>query len=118
MPKRQPAGPPDPAPPPELPPCLLCGRPLGRRVEWHHLVPKSRGGTRTGPIHPICHRVIHATLSNVELERDYATPGALQGHPDLARFIRWVRGKEPDFHRSTRRAATRDDLEWKRSRRH
>ena len=55
----------DPAP---LPPCLLCGRPLGRKVEWHHIVPKSRGGTEMAPVHPICHRTIHATLTNREIE--------------------------------------------------
>ena len=51
--------------------CALCGRPLGARVEWHHLVPKSEGGRITAPVHPICHRTIHATLTNAELARDH-----------------------------------------------
>jgi hypothetical protein len=40
--------------------CALCERPLGRRIEWHHPVPKSRGGREMVPLHPICHRTIHA----------------------------------------------------------
>jgi hypothetical protein len=84
-------------------PCFLCARPLGRRVEWHHAVPKSRGGRETVPVHPICHRAIHAALSNKELERGYATAEALRGHAEVAKFVAWVAGKEPDFHAPTRR---------------
>ncbi|QPQ54618.1 HNH endonuclease [Allosphingosinicella flava] len=83
--------------------CFLCRRPLGQRVEWHHPVPKSRGGRETAAVHPICHRVIHATLDNKALERSYATPEALRAHPDIAAFIRWVANKDPDFHAPTRR---------------
>ncbi|HEX8641954.1 MAG TPA: HNH endonuclease [Allosphingosinicella sp.] len=87
----------------DAPPCFLCGRPLGRRVEWHHPVPRSRGGRDTVPIHPICHRTIHATLTNKELERGYAGAAELRLHPDIAKFIKWVRDKDPDFHVRTRR---------------
>ena len=87
----------------EAPICLLCARPLGARVEWHHPVPKSRGGRETVPVHPICHRVIHATLDNKALARDYASAAALRAHPELARFIAWVAPKDPDFHVPTRR---------------
>jgi len=83
--------------------CFLCGRPIGSRVQWHHLVPKSRGGHETAPVHPICHKAIHATLTNKELERSYADPEKLRAHPEIARFIAWVSGKEPDFHAPTRR---------------
>ncbi len=89
----------------ETPPrtCALCDRPLGVRVEWHHLVPKSEGGRVTAPVHPICHRTIHATLPNAELARTYADPAALRAHPDIARFLRWVASKDPDFHAAVRR---------------
>lgn len=81
--------------------CWLCARPLGRRVEWHHPVPKSRGGREVVPLHPICHRAIHASLSNAELERDGRSASALRGHPALTRFLRWIAGKPPDFHART-----------------
>ena len=83
--------------------CFLCRRPLGTRVQRHHPVPKSRGGRSTVPVHPICHRTIHAALSNKELERGYATAEALRAHPEIARFVDWVKGKDPDFHAPTRR---------------
>jgi len=87
---------------PAWPDCFLCGRPLGRRVQWHHPVPKSRGGRETLPIHPICHRKIHAVLSNKELERSFATAATLRAHPEIVRFLDWVAGKDPDFHAPTR----------------
>jgi 5-methylcytosine-specific restriction endonuclease McrA len=83
--------------------CFLCGRPLGRKIEWHHVVPKSRGGRDTEPVHPICHRTIHAMLSNKQLEREFSSADALRAHPEIATFIRWVEDKHPDFHAPTRR---------------
>jgi len=85
------------------PACALCARPLGTRIEWHHLVPKSEGGRDTAPVHPICHRTIHATLTNAELARDFADPDALRVHPGIARYLRWIADKPADFHAPVRR---------------
>lgn len=80
--------------------CWLCARPLGRRVEFHHPVPKSRGGRETVPVHPICHRTLHKSFTNKELERlDLA---ALRSSPELAAFLAWIANKDPDFHAPTR----------------
>jgi hypothetical protein len=58
--------------------CPLCGRPLGLdNIDRHHLV----------PIHKICHRKIHATLSERELPRSYHTWDALKDHQDIRSFI-------------------------------
>lgn len=83
--------------------CWLCGRSLGGRIEWHHPLPKSRGGKETVPVHPICHRTIHATIGNAELARLYTEPDRLRAHPDIARFVAWIAGKPPNFHAPTRR---------------
>jgi hypothetical protein len=83
--------------------CALCDRPLGRRIEWHHVVPKSQGGRETVPLHPICHSAIHATASNKELARLYPNLGTLRQHPDIVRFLSWIAGKPADFHAPTRR---------------
>jgi hypothetical protein len=83
--------------------CALCARPLGTRVEWHHVVPKSEGGVETVPLHPICHRAIHAAADNAALARA-GTLDALREWPAIARFVRWVRDKPADFHAPTRRA--------------
>jgi hypothetical protein len=83
--------------------CFLCDRPLGRRIEWHHPIPKSRGGRETVPVHPICHRAIHANIDNKQLERGYHNAAALRSHPELSRFVLWVSNKDPDFHAPTRR---------------
>ena len=92
-------------------PCQLCGRDTA--LTRHHLVPQSRHGktrwnrdrySREQLKHDLilllcsaCHRQIHATLSEKELERDYPTPERLRDHPELARFVAWIRTKPPGF---------------------
>lgn len=86
--------------------CGLCGRPLiaGPSVEEHHLLPRSQGGKETVPLHRVCHRKIHAELSEKELARSYNTLDALRAHPDIAAFIHWVARKPPEFTAMTFRA--------------
>jgi len=85
----------------EAPVCALCGRPVPPDVPQsrHHLVPKLKGGKNgeTVLLHHICHKEIHASLSEAELARDYATTQALRTHPRLAKFIQWVRRRPPHF---------------------
>jgi len=83
--------------------CWLCLRPLGRRSEWHHPLPKSRGGRETVPVHPICHRTIHVTFDNATLARSGGNAQSLREHPGIARFLRWIARKPPDFHAPTLR---------------
>ncbi|WP_172300118.1 HNH endonuclease [Pseudoruegeria sp. HB172150] len=82
--------------------CPLCGRPIppGVRQSQHHLVPKLKGGKggETVLLHAICHAEIHATLTEAELAREFATVEALRAHPRLAKFIAWVGKRPPGFH--------------------
>jgi hypothetical protein len=55
------------------------------------------------PVHPICHRTIHATLANAALARDYADPERLRAHEGIARYLHWIADKPPDFSAPTRR---------------
>lgn len=83
--------------------CALCHRPLGTRTEWHHVVPKSEGGRETVPLHPICHRTIHAAADNATLAR-LGNIDAVRALPPVARFVRWIAGKPADFHAPTFKA--------------
>ncbi|MGB7418661.1 MAG: HNH endonuclease [Erythrobacter sp.] len=83
--------------------CWLCGRPFATRIQWHHPVPRSKKGRSTVPVHPICHKTIHANLTNAELARIGDDPDAVRGNPAIAKFVTWVSGKPPDFHAPTRR---------------
>lgn len=87
--------------PPEVM-CWLCSRPMGEVTEWHHPVPKSRGGRERQPVHPICHRTIHANFTNSDLEKRYATPEALLAHEEIGRFVAWIASKPPDFNAPTK----------------
>ena len=85
--------------------CGLCGRVVQRRTR-HHLIPRSRHTNkrvkraftreelhRTVPLCPACHRQVHRSLSEKELERGYNTVEALLSHPEISRFVRWIESK-------------------------
>lgn len=87
--------------PNDIPICALCRRPIppGVPQSLHHLIPKLKGG-KGGPtvlLHHICHKEIHATLSEAELARAFHTPETLRAHPRLAKFAAWVAKRPPDF---------------------
>ena len=83
--------------------CWLCTRPLGRKVQWHHTVPKAKKGKATVPVHPICHKVIHAYWSNAELVRFGDDREVIAGREEVATFLRWVADKPADFNARVRR---------------
>ena len=88
--------------------CELCGRRV-RGITRHHLVPRSRARKvrkrkkrsrlerreleRTVDLCGPCHRNVHASLSNGDLERGYDTVEALKEHPGVRRFTEWIKTK-------------------------
>lgn len=80
--------------PASLPPCPLCLRPNYHPSD-HHLVPKSRGGKVTETLCRDCHRAIHATFSNKELEKRYHTREALMAHDGFRRMIEFIARQDP-----------------------
>jgi mono/diheme cytochrome c family protein len=69
--------------------CPLCERP-NRQPSDHHLVPRTRGGRVTQTLCQDCHSAIHATFSNKELEREYATVEALLSHEGFAAIVKFI----------------------------
>ncbi len=89
----------------EAPICPLCDRPIPKTAKQsvHHLTPKLKGGAK-GPrvlLHHICHRAIHRHCSESELARRYNTIDLLKEHPDIAKFVSWVKKKDPSFYAPT-----------------
>ena len=81
--------------------CPLCLRSIPANVAQskHHLIPKLKGG-KTGEtvlLHHICHKEIHASLTEAELARDYHSIDALRQHPRIAKFINWIKKRPADF---------------------
>ena len=83
------------------PTCALCKREVPSLTE-HHLVPRSQGRRRgmkvaelpTVMLCPACHKYLHATFTNHELETAYSSLEALRSHEGVQRFIAWIR-KQP-----------------------
>ncbi len=91
--------------PAETGPCPLCQRPIPpSQRDAHHWVPKSKGGRQTAALHRVCHRQIHALLTEAELARRYNSVEALLTHPELLGFVKWVQTKPDDFFVSTRKS--------------
>lgn len=85
--------------------CGLCGRPVSRLTR-HHLIPRSRHRKkrvkrnftreqmqRVVLLCPACHRQVHKTFTEKELELHYNSIEALLEHADIQRFVRWIENK-------------------------
>ncbi|MEM9416166.1 MAG: hypothetical protein AAGA29_11935 [Planctomycetota bacterium] len=102
------------------PSCALCQR-VGLELTRHHLIPRKRhrqpsckkrfsAEERTGRIAMLCrpcHSTVHATLTEKQLEQHYNTVETLAAHPDIARFVEWVRKQEPGRRIAVRRPSGR-----------
>ena len=87
--------------------CGLCGREV-QQLTRHHLIPRTRHRkirkdrnrkidrqelNRTVPLCGPCHRHVHVVLDNKELAREYNTLESLRAHPEVERFVEWVKDK-------------------------
>lgn len=78
--------------------CGICGRMLNSNISDHHLIPKEHNGRGTILIHNICHNKIHSTFTNKELLHHYHTVERLVDHPEMIKFINWIKTKPLDFY--------------------
>jgi 5-methylcytosine-specific restriction endonuclease McrA len=91
--------------------CELCGRVVKEDgLTRHHLLPRSRARKmkrrrkgrqelklrnpdRTVALCGPCHRNVHVSIENAELQRGYDSVEALRDHPGVRRFTEWVKDK-------------------------
>jgi len=69
----------------------------GGSVDRHHWQPKSRGGTETEYLHRISHCKLHSLFTGKELVKNFTTPDQARRHPEMQKFIRWVRRQPPEL---------------------
>lgn len=105
--------------------CELCERRVSH-VTKHHLIPKTRHKNKKNKklfdrqeIHERvlwlckpCHKTVHATLTEKELERDYNTRELILAHPDIAKFVAWIATK-PDGTNVPVRSNSAKSIKWK-----
>ena len=82
-----------------LGPCPICGRDMveGPSVDRHHWTPRSKGGREAALLHLICHRMIHRVFSEQELAANFRDPAVIRDHPQIKRFVAWVRRQPPEY---------------------
>lgn len=89
--------------PPQPLVCPLCDRNIpDDQKDEHHLVPRLKGGKVTQALHRICHRQVHALFTEAELAQHYNSAEALLEHPEVQKFVRWVRRKPDGFYEAVR----------------
>jgi hypothetical protein len=93
---------------PQIGTCELCERP-NIEVTRHHLIPRTRHTnkrnkktfdreevrSRVADLCRPCHKFIHTVLTEKELEAEYNTVGKLASHPEVRKFVEWIRTKPP-----------------------
>jgi 5-methylcytosine-specific restriction endonuclease McrA len=79
--------------------CPLCGRLMvrGPTIDQHHLIPRSRGGTKRYYVHRVCHTKLHKLFNETELALEFSSFEKLRAHPDVEKFVRWLRNRDPEF---------------------
>lgn len=79
--------------------CELCDRemPEGSYNE-HHLIPNTYKGTILIKLHRICHDKLHYTFTEYEMWKHYHTIARLKEHPEIDKFIKWVKKQPPMFY--------------------
>lgn len=86
--------------------CPICDRPLSN-ADKHHLIPKCKKGSDTVEIHKVCHRKIHSLWTENELRDYYHTVERIREHPDMEKFIKWLKKKPDDYYTGTKDSNTR-----------
>lgn len=88
--------------------CALCGRDV-ESISNHHLIPRVRHNkrnrnrlTREERLQQIkiccpCHKQLHALFTEKELDYTYNTLETLLSHPDMQKFIAWIKNKPVNF---------------------
>ncbi len=76
--------------------CELCLREI-EDYTIHHLIPISKNGAggSTSVLCKACHRMIHHTFSNKELQLVYNTLEKVRSRPQIMKFLKWVRKQDP-----------------------
>lgn len=89
----------------EVQPCRLCGRTTKRGTTEHHLIPRTLHSNKwfkkrftreqmqtTISVCRDCHLAIHRFIPDEkELGRHFHSIELLREHPELAKFIPWIR---------------------------
>ena len=79
--------------------CPICEREIPpAQMDAHHLIPRSKGGKETQYLHRICHRQIYALFTETELARRLNSADAIREHPQMQRFIEWIKNKPDGFY--------------------
>lgn len=78
--------------------CALCHRDIPHnKIEKHHLIPKTFKGKDLVELHSVCHKAIHATFTERELQHHYHTIARLLEHENIQKFVKWIAKKPTDY---------------------
>jgi len=79
--------------------CPICDRVMieGKSIDRHHFIPKLKKGKETTLLHVICHRKLHSIFTESEMAKYYNTPERCKKHKEVAKFVKWLKNKDPEY---------------------
>jgi hypothetical protein len=77
--------------------CELCERDVENGTS-HHLIPRSRDKKSKKRINLCkpCHGMIHRFFTNRDLESKYHDLATIKKHPEVLKFLVWVKKQDPN----------------------
>ena len=106
--------------------CPLCNREIPAGAESrHHLIPETSKSVKnkystvakkeTVDLHEVCHRKVHSLFTNRELAQTYNSVNLIAAHPDIQKFVKWVRKKPIEFNDTHKMSKSmKDKVKYKR----
>ena len=89
--------------------CPICQREMipGKSIDEHHLIQKAFKGKDTITMHKICHRKLHATITEREMKSYYFTVERLLENEEIQKFVKWVSKKDPEYYSGSKETTGR-----------
>ena len=88
--------------------CPICGRASDDTLSEHHLIPKSKKGSKTVTLHSVCHSKIHSVFTNAELANWYNTIELIMEREEMQKFKKYMKNKPANYKDSNRMSNKRN----------
>jgi hypothetical protein len=90
----------------EINKCVFCG--LTTSVNYHHLIPRSKGGKETVSCCFTCENFIHKKWNHNELRDVYNSVEVILANKEFQSFLKWRRKQLPTVLFKSKRGKFRD----------
>jgi hypothetical protein len=94
----------------EIDKCVFCG--MTTLCRGHHIVPKSKGGTKIVPTCVPCESFIHGTWTHQQLRDVYNTVDSILWTEQFRKFLAWRKKQPPETIFTSDKSKTRSKRKY------